>query len=99
MTGLGGCDLLCIFVSLFVLKLKQLISPGDIGIAGTLCALASLSRSAIKSQLLENESFSIYIEYEPHVRELVEAYMASKFSTVLELLERYSVGDTFLTSD
>jgi len=43
--------------------------------------------------LLENDSFSIYIEYEPHVRELVEAYMASKFSTVLELLERYSVGN------
>jgi len=68
----------------------KLIAPGDIGIVGTLCALASLPRSAIKSQLLENDSFSIYIEYEPHVRELVEAYMASKFSTVLELLEGYS---------
>jgi len=68
----------------------KLIAPGDIGIAGTLCALASLSRAAIKSQLLENDSFSIYIEYEPHVRELVEAYMASKFSAVLDLLERYS---------
>lgn len=99
MTGLERCEFPCILVSLLVLKLKQLISPGDIGIAGTLCALASLSRSAIKSQLLENESFSIYIEYEPHVRELVEAYMASKFSTVLELLERYSVGNTFLTPD
>jgi len=68
----------------------KLIAPGDIGIAGTLCALACLPRSAIKSQLLENDSFSAYIEHEPHVRELVEAYMASKFSTVLELLERYS---------
>lgn len=68
----------------------KLIAPGDIGIAGTLCALASLPRSAIKSQLLENESFSIYIEHEPHVREIVEAYMASKFSTVLDLLERHS---------
>jgi len=68
----------------------KLIAPGDIGIAGTLCALACLPRSAIKSQLLENDSFSVYIEHEPHVRELVEAYMASKFSTVLELLERHS---------
>jgi len=49
--------------------------------------------------LLENDSFSIYIEYEPHVRELVEAYMASKFSTVLELLERYSVGSIVATLD
>lgn len=73
------------------------MAPGDIGIAGTLCALASLSRAAIKSQLLENDSFSIYIEYEPHVRELVEAYMASKFSTVLDLLERHSVGSVILT--
>lgn len=74
------------------------MAPGDIGIAGTLCALASLPRAAIKSQLLENDSFSAYIEYEPHVREIVEAYMASKFSTVLDLLERYSVGSVIPTS-
>ena len=59
--------------------------------------MCSSDLAAIKSQLLGSESFSIYVEYEPHVRELVEAYMASKFSTVLDLLERHSVGGTATT--
>lgn len=54
-----------------------------------------MSRGAIKAQLLENEVFAIYLEHEPYVRELVNAYMASKFKGVLELLEKYSVRLTF----
>jgi COP9 signalosome complex subunit 1 len=52
--------------------------------------LASLSRPAIKVQLLENSIFGVYIEQEPYVRELVEAYMSSNFKSVLDLLARYS---------
>lgn len=69
----------------------QLIAPGDIAIYGTLCALASLKRSQIKSRILENSVFGVYIEQEPYVRELIEAYMSSNFKTVLELLAKYSV--------
>ena len=69
----------------------QLVAPGDIAIYGTLCALSSLSRSAIKAQILENSIFGVYIEQEPYVRELIEAYMGSNFKSVLELLSRYSV--------
>lgn len=79
----------------------KLVAPGDIAIFGTLCALASLPRSSIKSRLLQSDAFLIYIEYEPYVRELLEAYMNSKFSTVLELLERYSTRhhvDIYLSS-
>ncbi|EDR00055.1 uncharacterized protein LACBIDRAFT_144193, partial [Laccaria bicolor S238N-H82] len=68
----------------------KLIAPGDIAIFGTLCALASFSRSAIKSRVLENSIFGAYIEQEPYIRELIEAYMNSNFKTVLELLSRYS---------
>ena len=50
------------------LKFSQLVAPGDIAIYGTLCALASLSRSAIKAQLLRNPIFSAYIEQEPTIR-------------------------------
>lgn len=70
---------------------SQLIAPGDIAIYGTLCALASLSRSAIKSQLLRNPVFSAYIEQEPYVRDVIQAYMSSDFKTTLEILSRYSV--------
>ncbi|KAH0831324.1 26S proteasome subunit RPN7-domain-containing protein [Lanmaoa asiatica] len=68
----------------------KLIAPGDIAIYGTLCALASLSRSAIKAQLLRNPVFSAYIEQEPYVRDLIQAYMSSDFKTTLEILSRYS---------
>ncbi|KAJ6588304.1 G protein pathway suppressor 1 [Mycena capillaripes] len=68
----------------------KLIAPGDIAIYGVLCALASLPRSALKVQILENSTFGVYVEQEPYVRELVEAYLSSNFKTVLELLNRYS---------
>ncbi|KAL1745165.1 26S proteasome subunit RPN7-domain-containing protein [Schizophyllum fasciatum] len=67
-----------------------LVAPADIAIYGTLCALSSYSRSAIRAQILENAVFGAYIEQEPYVRELIEAYMASRFNVVLELLARYS---------
>lgn len=69
----------------------QLIAPSDVAIYGTLCALASFPRSSIKAQILDNDEFGVYIEQEPYIRELVEAYMSSKFKTVLEILERNSV--------
>ncbi|KAK7042489.1 PCI domain-containing protein [Favolaschia claudopus] len=68
----------------------KLVAPGDIAIYGVLCALATLPRSALKSQILENSTFGVYVEQEPYVRELVEAYLSSNFKTVLELLNRYS---------
>ncbi|KAJ7845916.1 G protein pathway suppressor 1 [Mycena leptocephala] len=68
----------------------KLIAPGDIAIYGVLCALATLPRSALKTQILENSTFGVYVEQEPYVRELVEAYLSSNFKTVLELLNRYS---------
>ncbi|KAI0088210.1 G protein pathway suppressor 1 [Irpex rosettiformis] len=78
-----------------------LVSASDIAIYGTLCALASFHRSSIKAQLLDNPTFAVYIEQEPYIRELIEAYMASKFKTVLEILDRYSTRhflDLYLTS-
>lgn len=50
-----------------------------------------MTRGAIKSQLLENAVFGLYIEQEPYVRELLEAYISNNFKTVLELLSKYSV--------
>ena len=46
----------------------------------------------IRSQLLDNDNFGMYIEQEPYVRELIEAYINNRFKTVLEILERYSVS-------
>lgn len=69
-----------------------MVTPSDIAIYGTLCGLASMSRSTIKARLLDNSVFGVYIEQEPYVRELLEAYVGSNFKTTLELLSRYSVS-------
>ncbi|KAM5536787.1 hypothetical protein V8D89_009505 [Ganoderma adspersum] len=68
----------------------RLIAPGDVAIYATLCALATFSRPQIKAQVLDNDNFGVYIEQEPYVRELLEAYMNNRFKTVLESLDRYS---------
>lgn len=67
----------------------KIIAPGDIAVYGTLCALASYTRGAIKAQILQNSVFGVYIEQEPYVRELIEAHMSSNFKGVLGLLSRY----------
>ena len=58
---------------------------------GTLCALATFPRAAIKARISENSVFGAYMEQEPYIRELVEAYTNSSFKTVLDILSRYSV--------
>lgn len=57
--------------------------------------MASLSRSGFQAQVVDNPTFGVYVEQEPHLRELIESYMASKFQTVLEILERFSVRTIF----
>ena len=55
-----------------------------------MCALATFERRQIKVALLESENFSYYLEQEPYMRDIIDAYMASKFRVVLQLLDRYS---------
>ncbi|CAG7850328.1 COP9 signalosome complex subunit 1 Short=SGN1; Short=Signalosome subunit 1; AltName: Full=G protein pathway suppressor 1; Short=GPS-1; AltName: Full=JAB1-containing signalosome subunit 1; AltName: Full=Protein MFH [Serendipita indica DSM 11827] len=69
---------------------EKVASPSDIAIFGTLCALATFERRQLKTVLLESETFSYYLEQESYVRDLIEAYLASKFRNVLAILERQS---------
>lgn len=85
---------------------EQLVTPSDIAIYGVLCALATLPRSTLVTRLglsvpgsgkggsssSEPPPFAYYLEQEQYVRELVDAYVGSKFKTVLLLLERHSVS-------
>ncbi|KAJ7438697.1 hypothetical protein B0H11DRAFT_2358278 [Mycena galericulata] len=47
----------------------RLVAPGEI--YGVLCTLASLPHSALKTQILENSTFGVYVEQEPYVRQVV----------------------------
>ncbi|KAI9056495.1 G protein pathway suppressor 1 [Trametes sanguinea] len=68
----------------------KLIAPGDIVIYATLSALATFPRSTIRAHILDSDDFSMYIEQEPYIRELLESYMNNRFKNVLEILDRYS---------
>lgn len=68
----------------------SIVSVGDIGVYATLCALATLGRNELKSRVLEGGE-GLAGEGEG-MKELLDAWMASNFRVVLELLERSSVS-------
>ena len=67
----------------------SIVAVGDIGVYATLCALATLGRNELKSRALEGEGLAGEGE---GMKELLDAWMASNFRAVLELLERSSVS-------
>ncbi|EPS96383.1 hypothetical protein FOMPIDRAFT_1025401 [Fomitopsis schrenkii] len=67
-----------------------LTASGDVAIYTTLCALATFKREDIKSKILDDDNFGVYIEQEPYVRDLLESYMGNRFKLMLEILDRYS---------
>lgn len=64
------------------------ISPGDVTVYATLCALATLERGEVKRRVVEGEGMPGEGE---GMKEIVDAWMGSRFKSVLELLEKYSV--------
>ncbi|QSZ34887.1 hypothetical protein DSL72_007748 [Monilinia vaccinii-corymbosi] len=68
---------------------NTIISPNDVAIYGGLCALATIDRNDMQKLVLENSEFRTYLELEPHIRRAIQAFVASKYSTCLEILESY----------
>lgn len=68
---------------------NTIISPNDLAVYGGLCALATIDRSEMQKIVLENSEFRAYLELEPHIRRAIQAFVGSKYSTCLEILESY----------
>ena len=66
---------------------NEVLTPNDIAVYGGLCAIASLSRSELQSQVLEHKTFRNYLELEPHIRRAISFFIASKYSACLSILE------------
>ena len=73
-----------------------IVGPGDISTYATLCALATLDRPEVKRKLVDGDAAPAVGE--GGMRELVDAWMTSRFKTVLELLQRYSVSSSMFAS-
>ncbi|KAF3482075.1 COP9 signalosome complex subunit 1 [Arthroderma uncinatum] len=68
---------------------KEVISPNDVAVYGGLCALASMDRMELSKQVLENKPFRSFLELEPHIRQAISFFCASKFRLCLDILEAY----------
>ncbi|KAI9816114.1 MAG: hypothetical protein M1826_001901 [Phylliscum demangeonii] len=67
------------------------LTANDVAVYAALCALASLSRDQLQHRLLHNPAFRPFLELEPHVRQAVHDFCASKFAHCLATLEAYKV--------
>lgn len=67
----------------------ELVSPNDVAIYGTLCALASMDRIEMQSRVLDNPNFRAFLELEPHLRRAVTFFVNSRFSACLDILTAY----------
>ncbi|KAI5816380.1 26S proteasome subunit RPN7-domain-containing protein, partial [Pyronema omphalodes] len=68
---------------------NEVISSNDVAVYGSLCALASMDRHQIKSQVLDNNNFRNFLELEPHMRRAISYFYNGKYSDCLQILEDY----------
>jgi len=67
------------------------ISANDVATYGSLCALATFDRIALRTKILQNSDFKQYLEQEPTMREIIEAFYNSNYKICLETLDRIKV--------
>jgi len=65
----------------------EIIAPNDIAIYGGICALISFDRKELKNKVIENTKFKTYLELEPQILDLINAYYNSKYITMIEILD------------
>lgn len=68
---------------------NEVISPNDVAVYGGLCALASMDREELQSEVLENAFFRSFLELEPHIRRAINFFCNCKFRACLDILEAY----------
>lgn len=74
---------------------NEVVTPNDVAVYGGICALASMTREELQRRVLENSSFRNYLGLEPHIRRAISAFVSSKYSTCLSILNSYK-GDYLL---
>lgn len=65
----------------------ELLSPSNVAVYGSLCALATFSRKELQSQVINSSSFKLVLELEPQIRDIVFAFYESNYSKCLSLLQ------------
>lgn len=68
---------------------NELASANDVAIYGGLLALASMDRSHLQQQVLENPKFRTFLELEPHIRRAIAQFVSGRYSACIAILESY----------
>ena len=66
----------------------MVLSNANVALYGGLCALASLDRAELKSQVLQSPNFKQFLELEPQIREIITAYYDFRFLDALKALDQ-----------
>lgn len=65
----------------------EILAPINIGVYGSLCALATYSRQELATNLVNSASFKQFAELEPQLREAVTRFYESKYASCLAILQ------------
>ncbi|CAG7725017.1 unnamed protein product [Allacma fusca] len=66
---------------------SDMISPNNVAIYGGLCALATFDREELQKNVISSNSFKLFLELEPQVRDVIFKFYESKYATCLRLLD------------
>lgn len=72
----------------FQKSLSEVMSVEDIAIYGSLCALATMSRKELKTEVIDNAAFHNILETMPEMRDLVHDFYMTKYSSCLKYLAK-----------
>ncbi|KAI5801194.1 26S proteasome subunit RPN7-domain-containing protein [Geopyxis carbonaria] len=68
---------------------NEVLSSNDVAVYGGLCALASMDRQALKTEVLDNTNFRQFLELEPHMRRAISFFFTAKYASCLQILDEY----------
>lgn len=68
---------------------SDVISASDVAVYGGLCALASMDRNTLKTEVLDSSTFRAFLEVEPQIRRAISYFYTAKYSNCLQILNDY----------
>eukprot|EP00455_Lapot_gusevi_P028186 TRINITY_DN2999_c0_g1_i2.p1 TRINITY_DN2999_c0_g1~~TRINITY_DN2999_c0_g1_i2.p1 ORF type:complete len:284 (-),score=86.75 TRINITY_DN2999_c0_g1_i2:71-835(-) len=69
-------------------EFSDIISLYDVAVYGALCSLASCSRSELRTEVLEKESFRDFLELVPELRQLINHFYQTQYASCMEIMQR-----------
>lgn len=68
-------------------NIPDIMSTQNVATYGGLCALATFDRSQLQKQVIGSQSFKLFLELDPLLREVILCFYESKYGKCLTLLE------------